>query len=498
VLAPLVEGCLAESKVLALLEGTLSAAELTEVDAHIDRCADCRILVSSLVVQRGSRDTDAPFSPTLLAATVDSDTPADSSERPLEGPVVIDVGETLATRFTVLERVGKGGMGEVFRARDGSSGGDVAVKVNGANGPAENARFEREAELLLRLDHPAIVQHVAHGRAEDGTPFLAMQWLEGEDLSSRLRRGRLPLSETMQIGIRIASALAAAHALGVVHRDIKPSNIFLSGGRCDGAMLIDFGVARSPWRGPASLSTRAGALLGTLGYMAPEQAVGAKTVDGRADVFSLGCVLFECLTGERLFQGEHAVEILAKLLSLPIRAPSDVVRDVPPALNALVARMLSRDVARRPASCTALVVELEEIVATGGRAVRAPPHRPASLPRAWIWGAAAVLLASTLLLAPLVTGKLASSRADSPAAVAPVVTAAPALPPLTSVAEVTSVTSAAPSAPPPAPSLEPSASAAPLAVPKARASPRPRPAPSARAPRPLDPREADPFGHFRN
>ncbi len=490
-LAHTLDGCLGETKVLALLEGKLSAAELTEVDAHIDRCAECRVLVSSLVIQRGSRDTDAPFSPTVLASTVDSDAVGDSSERPLEAPVVLDVGETLATRFTVLERVGKGGMGEVFRARDGSSGGDVAVKVNGANGPAENARFEREAELLLRLDHPAIVQHVAHGRAEDGTPFLAMQWLDGEDLSSRLRRGRLPLPETMQVGIRIAGALAAAHALGVVHRDIKPSNIFLQGGRCDGAMLIDFGVARSPWRGAASLSTRTGALLGTLGYMAPEQAVGAKKVDGRADVFSLGCVLFECLTGERLFEGEHAVEILAKLLSDPIRAPRDVVRDVPPALDALVARMLSRDVARRPANCTALVVELEEIVATGGRVVRSPaePRTPSS--RAWTWAAAAFLVAVGLLLAPFLARMWPPPRAERPGAVTPAVMAA--LPPAAIVPEVAS---AAPTAAPS--SAPPSASATPHPAPKAAAPPRPRPSASAATPRPAVAREEDPFGNFRH
>src|SRR5262249_18871719 len=145
-------------------------------------------------------------------------------------------------------------------------------------------RFEREASALAALDHPAIVRYLAHGRAEDGELFLVMEWLDGEDLRARLARGALPIADAVALGARLADALGAVHARGLVHRDLKPSNVLLAGGDVRRAALLDFGIVRN-----AAIPTmkRAGGVLGTPQYMAPEQVRGARGIDGRADLFAL-------------------------------------------------------------------------------------------------------------------------------------------------------------------------------------------------------------------
>src|SRR5262249_49662727 len=160
------------------------------------------------------------------------------------------------------------------------------------------------------LRHAGIVRYVAHGETPDGELFLAMEWLEGEDLASRLRRMPLTTDETVALGKRVAEALAIAHARGVVHRDLKPSNLFLVDNDVERVTILDFGIARLC---DAARVTQTGAVLGTPGYMAPEQARGNDEIDPRADVFALGCVLFECLTGSPAFPGDHFMAILAKI-----------------------------------------------------------------------------------------------------------------------------------------------------------------------------------------
>src|SRR5688572_26047666 len=160
-------------------------------------------------------------------------------------------------------------MGAVYRAVDQQCGATVALKVLGADLRDGVERFEREAAVLASLAHPGIVRHVAHGRAEDGSPFLAMEWIEGEDLAERLARGPLSIHGAVTLVGRMASALAEVHARGIVHRDVKPSNIFLRGGSEDRPVLLDFGLAR---QADASVAlTRTGGVLGTPQYMAPEQ-----------------------------------------------------------------------------------------------------------------------------------------------------------------------------------------------------------------------------------
>ena len=175
----------------------------------------------------------------------------------------------IAERFELEELAESGGMGSVYRARDRLTGNRVAVKLLAKANQRWAERFRREALALAELAHPAIVRYVAHGLTPTGEPYLAMEWLSGEPLSARLRRGRLSLPEACDLGIRISDALTFAHAAGVIHRDLKPANVFLVDGDCRGATLLDFGVARM--RTLHSDTTRTGDRVGTPRYMAPEQ-----------------------------------------------------------------------------------------------------------------------------------------------------------------------------------------------------------------------------------
>ncbi|AUX45017.1 uncharacterized protein SOCE26_064980 [Sorangium cellulosum] len=271
-------------------------------------------------------------------------------------------GEVIADRFVVEELVGAGGMGQVYRARDRLSGAAVAVKVlseRRASGKGE-ARFAREAEVLASIHHPGIVRYVAHGTTGAGVPYLAMEWLAGEDLGARLQRLPLTLDEAVALVSRAAGALAAVHDRGVVHRDVKPSNLFLVDRDVARVKLLDFGIALRP---DVTRMTQTGALLGTAGYMAPEQARGAEQVDARADVFALGCVLFECLTGAPAFVGKDAIAVVAKIAFDEAPRLGELRPDLPAALDALCARMLAKQPDLRPRDGAAVLEELAEALA---------------------------------------------------------------------------------------------------------------------------------------
>ncbi|MDC3954032.1 serine/threonine-protein kinase [Polyangium jinanense] len=263
--------------------------------------------------------------------------------------------ELFGGRFAIERLASAGGMAEVYRALDRATGARVALKVLHAAGAPFAGHFARESYVLAELDHPGIVRYVAHGAAPSGELFLAMEWLEGEDLAQRLKRGPLSIAETLTLGVRVAEALGAAHARGVVHRDIKPSNLFLPDRDIGRVKILDFGIARPQATRPA---TRTGILLGTPGYMAPEQALGARTVDPRADVFALGCVLYECLVGRPAFEAEHLMVLLSKMLAPEPPRPADVRPDTPAALDEIIARMLSHEPAHRPADGAAVAVEI--------------------------------------------------------------------------------------------------------------------------------------------
>ncbi|HZF56213.1 MAG TPA: protein kinase, partial [Polyangiaceae bacterium] len=251
----------------------------------------------------------------------------------------------LAGRYLLERRVGAGGMGEVWRALDQATGQAVAVKVLPGHGTEDAARFGREAEILAGLSHPRVVRYVAHGAEEGGAPYLVMEWLDGEDLAARLARGPLAIDESVALALCVAEVLGFAHERGVVHRDLKPSNLFLPGGRLDTVKVLDFGIAHAS---RATRMTRTGMLIGTPGYMAPEQARGEAGIDAGADVFSLGCVLFECLTGEAAFGGQQAAAILTKVLFEETPSARSLRPEVPAALDELLRRMLSKRREERP------------------------------------------------------------------------------------------------------------------------------------------------------
>ena len=267
----------------------------------------------------------------------------------------LQVGE----RFEIEREAGAGGIGTVYRALDRETGAPVAIKLLRDGNPSDVERFARETRLLAEIQHPGVVRYVANGMTDAGTPYLVMEWLEGEDLHQRLERSGLTQAESVGLIEHVCEALAGVHACGVVHRDIKPSNLFLCDGRVDHVKLIDFGIARLGYA--THVVTRSGTGVGTPGYMAPEQARGSQSVDARADVFSLGCVLFKCLTGRAAFAGKHVMAVLAKVLLEEAPRVSELCADVPEALDALVARMLSKEPHERPADAAALLTELRAL-----------------------------------------------------------------------------------------------------------------------------------------
>ena len=259
-------------------------------------------------------------------------------------------------RWEILRPVAQSEMARVFLARDRRTGRRVALKVLDAM--MDPARFEREARVLASVDHPAIVRYVAHGTS-DGKPWLATEWLEGEDLMARMERGPLALDEILVIARAIAGALAYLHTHGIVHRDVKPANIFLSG-PTPRVRLLDFGIARD--RSLAGM-TAANVVMGTPQYMAPEQALDARNADARADVFALGAVLFHCVTGRPVFDGNTVEEIFAATVTKPVPRMSNVVWFAPPELDDVVARATSRDPAARQPDGVALLGQLLRVPA---------------------------------------------------------------------------------------------------------------------------------------
>ena len=309
-------------------------------------------------------------------------------------------GDRLADRYRIVEEVGAGGMGRVYRAIDDASGDPVAIKIVRVADPGDERRFEREATALGRVSHPAVVRYLGHGH-ERGVHYLVMEWLDGRTLREHLAERGITPAESVVATARVAAGLAAVHARGLVHRDIKPGNLLLVGGALERVTIIDFGVAR-----PTALReiiTHTGRAVGTPGYMSPEQTRGERALDARSDVFSLGCVLYECLTGRAPFPGEHATAVCAKILLQDPPPLASLWREVPPALDALVEACLSKDSRRRPVDGGDLARRLAAL----------PPLDPA-LPRRSRYHAPATLPARPASASSLLTVVLA--RPAGPAA----------------------------------------------------------------------------------
>jgi eukaryotic-like serine/threonine-protein kinase len=278
-------------------------------------------------------------------------------------------GERVSHRYEIEGLAGSGGMASVYRARDLETGGAAALKVLHDRPPAADDRFAREADILAAIDHPAIVRYLERGVTAEGRAFLAMEWLEGEALAARLSRARLSIGDSVAVGVAVAQGLAAAHGRGIVHRDIKPQNLFLVRGEPASVKILDFGLARPVM----DRVTRTGAAPGTPGYMAPEQARSEASVGPAADLFALGCVLFECVAGSPAFSGDHVMAIFAKLLLEDPPPLSDLRDSVPEDLERLVSALLAKAPEARPPSADAVARALSALGSE--RAASAP--RPA-------------------------------------------------------------------------------------------------------------------------
>ncbi|MEX2385626.1 MAG: serine/threonine-protein kinase [Thermoanaerobaculia bacterium] len=260
--------------------------------------------------------------------------------------------------YEILSPLGAGGMGEVYRVTDTKLGRDVAIKVLPeavAKDHERLARFEREAQMLASLNHPNIA--TIHGVEDSGgAPALVMELVEGPTLEDRIAQGPIPVEEALPIAREIAEGLDYAHERGIIHRDLKPANVKLTG---DGKVkILDFGLAKAldPVAGASSpdmtrsptitaAATQAGVILGTAAYMSPEQARG-KPADKRSDIWAFGCVLWEMLTGKRLFHGETVSDTLAAVLRADIDWET-LPAGTPPAIRRLLERCLERDPKRR-------------------------------------------------------------------------------------------------------------------------------------------------------
>src|SRR6187401_2408673 len=275
--------------------------------------------------------------------------------------------------YEIVDLLGAGGMGEVYRARDPRLGREVAIKVLSgrlAGDPDSLARFEREATSVARLSHPNILS-IYEFAPDASTVFVVMELVDGETLRSKLAGGPLPSRRAVAYALQIARGMAAAHGRGIVHRDLKPENVMIT--RDDHVKILDFGLAK-PFDSAdpektrsATVATSAGTVLGTFGYMAPEQVRGLG-VDHRADMFAFGSVLYEMLSGERAFKGETAADTMTAILT---KDPPDldVARlSMSPSLDRIVRRCLEKAPDLRFQSANDLAFALDSLSATSSGA----------------------------------------------------------------------------------------------------------------------------------
>jgi eukaryotic-like serine/threonine-protein kinase len=331
--------CLDAERLFELFGGPLP----TEVEEHIDGCEACRELVAAYarVADEGDTAADAaisPYAPTL------------ASEQPPAAPRPGSAGEVVAERYVLDRVVGEGGMGVVWAARDLRTGQDVALKMLKIETPELTQRAKREAEVAATIGHPNVIEVRDLVALPGAPPILVMPLLEGESLDRLIARRRtLLVDEAIAILLPLVAAVRAAHARGVLHRDLKPQNVFLAHAG-DGAppvvMLLDFGLAKLCGQ-DVEVLTRTGAIVGTPHYMAPEQLYGERDIDRRADVWAIGAIAYECLTGKRPLEGGSYAQ-LVRAASRRVQKPLASILPSAPRLAALVDRMLAHDRDDRP------------------------------------------------------------------------------------------------------------------------------------------------------
>ncbi len=374
-------------------------------------------LVASLIARLGAQPLPLPTDPGEVTAALPSPlaseagSPPDTASPHLEGTQ--EVFECLAPAqaadeigrlgpYRVLRMLGVGGMGVVFQAEDTALQRQVALKTllpSLAARPSARQRFLREAQAAAAIDHEHVIPIFQVGE-DHGVPFLAMPFLKGESLEDRLKRvGRLPSAEVLRIGREIAEGLAAAHQHGVIHRDIKPANVWLEGSRGK-VKILDFGLARAV-AGDTQL-TQQGMVLGTPAFMSPEQ-VNGQAVDPRADLFSLGCVLYRLATGRLPFEGKDTLATLVAVGVEEPKTPRSLCPDLPRALEELILWLLAKAPADRPASAEAVVEALSALQTDKTQALRPPPsvrskgRSAGTSRRRWVFAGLAALFVTGIL-----------------------------------------------------------------------------------------------------
>lgn len=276
------------------------------------------------------------------------------------------IGTRIAGKYQILRLVGEGGMGAVFEARHQHLNRRIAVKMMRTEFVAQREsveRFLREAQAATAIGHPNIVEVLDYGLAEDGAPFIVMAYLEGETLADRLyKTGRLDEKNAVATLRPIIDALQKAHERGIIHRDVKPENVFLAReGRNERAILMDFGVSKFRVDNDTRATlTQAGAVLGTPAYMSPEQAAGRPDVTSRTDVYSMGAMLYELLTGACPFQRENYNATLAAILTENVRPPSKIVPTISPAIEAVIYCAMARDAGDRFSTMAEMQAAMDE------------------------------------------------------------------------------------------------------------------------------------------
>lgn len=372
---------LSPDQVSSYLGGALSDEETAALEGHIDGCAQCRELISETV--RSRYDEHLALANTQVTTS--------------EPPLPLAVGDVIDGRYRIERLLGVGGMGCVYEALHQALNQRVALKFmlpKFARDQSAVDRFTREARAAVRL----VTEHVGRvldlGALPDGTPFLVMELLVGETVEHRLlREGPFPRRVALELITGTLDALHEAHALGIVHRDLKPANLFLSRRSSGGEVLkvLDFGVAKSvhPDIEAGLGSTSAATLVGSPLYMAPEQLSPGRTIDARADLWAVGCTLYQVLTGKTPFEGNDLVELMYSIQTRP-HVPLEQLRPGLADVSALVDECLAKEPHRRPSSAEALKRRVELLLVAPTPVVAAAPPPPA--PRRWPLAVAGLLV----------------------------------------------------------------------------------------------------------
>ncbi|HKU44234.1 MAG TPA: protein kinase [Polyangiales bacterium] len=389
--------CPDERTLAALAQGEVDGARRVELEAHVAECSRCRDAVSRYAItpeatRRISGDWRASGGGEAVA------TPGlDPSDLPR-------IGDVIADKYRVDGVLGRGGMGVVLSARHLELGHRVAIKVLRSNDPHAAERFLREAQTAVQLKGEHIVRVFDLGRLSAGSPYFVMELLEGEDLAQHLQRGPVPIETAVRYLLEICEALSEAHEAGVVHRDLKPANLFLvERGHAEPQLkVLDFGLSKwlQPDDSDALGITAKHDVMGSPLYMSPEQVRASRDVDARTDLWSLGVILYELVSGRLPFAAASTPAIAVRIATSP---PEPLPDDVPRELQAIILRCLQKDPAERYASVAAFASALREFRALGE--VRPSPSAAPNRGVRWAIGL-------TLIVTAVAGLWLASTRRD--------------------------------------------------------------------------------------